>query len=243
MDRAPADRPDTAGMVIAGVLLLLAVGDLLGHEHAAARADLRDGAEGDALCDRARASPFWPPAISFWPGAATFPPREDIDPQAIVLILGGLAALIAIIGLGGGFIAATTILFVDHRAAFGRRAFHIDLAIGLVLAVAIYLLFDKLLTLSLPAGPLERLILRPGHGRPQLLDPGPRCRDAAHQPAVRADRRAARHCRRRAARHRPGADRGPASSRSPSSSIPPARSSCSPASTTAACTAARPPPS
>jgi len=67
-------------------------------------------------------------------------------------------ALIAIIGLGGGFIPATTILFAATAASFGRRAIHIDVAIGLVLALAIYLLFDKLLTLSLPAGPLERLL-------------------------------------------------------------------------------------
>ncbi|MGH8429638.1 MAG: tripartite tricarboxylate transporter TctB family protein, partial [Solimonas sp.] len=84
--------------------------------------------------------------------------RDRIDPRAIALIVGGLAALIATIGLGGGFIAATTILFAVTSAAFGRRAIHIDLAIGLVLALSIYLLFDKLLALSLPAGPLERLL-------------------------------------------------------------------------------------
>ena len=91
-------------------------------------------------------------------GAATFPRARASIRKAIVLILGGLAALIAIIGLGGGFIPATTILFVATAAAFGRRAIHIDLAIGLVLALVVYLLFDKLLTLSLPAGPLERLL-------------------------------------------------------------------------------------
>jgi len=85
------------------------------------------------------------------------PPRESPDPKPILLILGGLAALIALIGLGGGFIPATAILFATTAAAFGRRAFHIDLAIGLVLGTAAYLLFDKLLTLTLPAGPLERL--------------------------------------------------------------------------------------
>jgi len=87
-----------------------------------------------------------------------FPPREDIDLKAIVLILGGLAALIAIIGLGGGFIPATAILFAATSTAFGRRAVHIDLAIGAVLGIAVYLLFDKLLTLALPAGPIERLL-------------------------------------------------------------------------------------
>jgi putative tricarboxylic transport membrane protein len=86
------------------------------------------------------------------------PERESADPKALALILGGLAALIAIIGLGGGFIIATAILFAATAAAFGRRAFHIDLAIGFVLGLCVFLMFDKLLTLSLPAGPLERLL-------------------------------------------------------------------------------------
>ena len=86
------------------------------------------------------------------------PPRESADPKAIILILGGLAALITIIGLGGGFIPATAILFAATAAAFGRKAFLTDLAIGFVLALVIFLIFDKLLTLSLPSGPLERLL-------------------------------------------------------------------------------------
>ena len=86
------------------------------------------------------------------------PPREGSDPKAIAQILGGLAILIAIIGFGGGFIPATTVLFTMTAAAFGRRAFLVDLAIGFVLAFVIYLLFDTLLSLSLPAGPLERLL-------------------------------------------------------------------------------------
>jgi putative tricarboxylic transport membrane protein len=86
------------------------------------------------------------------------PVRESADPKAIQRILGGLAALIAVIGLGGGFIAATALLFAMTAAAFGRRAFLADLAFGLVLGAVIYLVFDRILTLSLPAGPLERLI-------------------------------------------------------------------------------------
>lgn len=86
------------------------------------------------------------------------PARESADPKSILLILGGLAALIALIGLGGGFIPATAILFATTAAAFGRRDFLTDLAIGLGLGLLIFLLFDKLLTLSLPAGPLERLL-------------------------------------------------------------------------------------
>jgi putative tricarboxylic transport membrane protein len=86
------------------------------------------------------------------------PERETTDFRAIILILGGLAVLIALIGFGGGFILATAILFAATSAAFGRRAFFVDLLIGLALGVVIFLLFDKLLTLSLPMGPIERLI-------------------------------------------------------------------------------------
>jgi putative tricarboxylic transport membrane protein len=86
------------------------------------------------------------------------PPRESADPKAILLIMGGLAALIALIGLGGGFIFATAILFATTSAAFGRKAFITDLLIGLGLGLVIFLIFDKLLTLSLPSGPLERFL-------------------------------------------------------------------------------------
>jgi putative tricarboxylic transport membrane protein len=86
------------------------------------------------------------------------PPRESADSKAILLILGGLAAVIAIIGLGGGFIVSMTLLFAMTATAFGRVDYLADLAIGFVLAFAVYLMFDKLLSLSLPAGPLERLL-------------------------------------------------------------------------------------
>lgn len=86
------------------------------------------------------------------------PRRESLQWKPIVFILGGLAMLIALIRFGGGFILATSILFACTSAAFGRRAFLKDLAIGFVISVIIYVLFSKLLTLSLPVGPLERLI-------------------------------------------------------------------------------------
>jgi putative tricarboxylic transport membrane protein len=87
-----------------------------------------------------------------------FPERDEADPKAILLILGGVVALIVLIGVGGGFIPATAILFVATAAAFGRRALVTDLVIGLVLALVVYLIFAKLLALSLPIGPIERLM-------------------------------------------------------------------------------------
>jgi putative tricarboxylic transport membrane protein len=83
---------------------------------------------------------------------------EDMDFRPVLLILGGLAMMIAIIGLGGGFIPAMTVLFATTATAFGRRAIVADLIIGLVIATIIYLAFSKLLTLGLPEGPLERLL-------------------------------------------------------------------------------------
>jgi putative tricarboxylic transport membrane protein len=79
------------------------------------------------------------------------------DRGAVLTIMGGFLALTACIGLGGGFIPAMTILFAVTAWAFGRRAPFVDAGIGFGLSVIIYLLFSKLLALSLPMGPLEKL--------------------------------------------------------------------------------------
>jgi putative tricarboxylic transport membrane protein len=86
------------------------------------------------------------------------PARDSLDWRPIILILGGLACLITLIALGGGFMIGTAVLFAATSAAFGRRALLTDLLIGAVIAVVVYLLFAKLLALSLPAGPLEHLL-------------------------------------------------------------------------------------
>jgi putative tricarboxylic transport membrane protein len=83
---------------------------------------------------------------------------EDMEFRPVLLIMAGLAMMIAIIGLGGGFIPAMTVLFATTATAFGRRAIVADLIIGVVIATVIYLAFSKLLTLGLPQGPLERLL-------------------------------------------------------------------------------------
>jgi putative tricarboxylic transport membrane protein len=85
------------------------------------------------------------------------PVPEHADGIAIGWIAFGLVALLLCIAFGAGFILATTILFAVTSRAFGRRALLVDATIGFGLGVAIHLLFSKLLTLSLPAGPLEHL--------------------------------------------------------------------------------------
>ena len=157
MNTSVAKRIDTAGLVIAGCLLLLAAIIFWDTTNLQLAPTYGVGpqampyvvASGLALLAIGN-------AVLAWRG--DFPEREEFDPRAIAMILGGLAALIAIIGLGGGFIMATAILFATTATAFGRRAIPTDFAIGFALGFAVYLLFDKLLTLSLPAGPLERLL-------------------------------------------------------------------------------------
>src|SRR3954451_21478616 len=154
---AETRKPDTAGMVIAGVLLLIAL--VIFWDASAMQVATTYGMGPQAMPYVIATGMALLAAGNLWLAwRGDFPARESFDPKAIMLILGGLAALIAIIGLGGGFIPATAVLFATTAAAFGRKAIHIDLGIGLVLAFAVYLLFDKLLTLSLPAGPIERLL-------------------------------------------------------------------------------------
>ena len=157
MDASSSTRPDTAGMVIAGVLLVIAL--VIFWDTASLQLAPTYGL-GPKAMPYAVAIGMAALAIGnfalAWRGE--FPEREAVEPKAILLILGGLAALIAIIALNGGFIPATAILFAATAAAFGRRAILTDLAIGLALGVVVYLVFDKLLTLSLPAGPIERLL-------------------------------------------------------------------------------------
>lgn len=153
----PPRRVDRAGIVIAALLAVLAVvlvWDARGLQSAAMYG------MGPEAMPIVVASGLALLAIGNFIDAlrGNLPARESADPVPVVLILVGLALLIAIIGFGGGFILATSALFVTTSAAFGRRAILIDAIIALVMSTLIYLAFDRLLTLSLPAGPLERLL-------------------------------------------------------------------------------------
>lgn len=83
---------------------------------------------------------------------------EQTDWKAIGWIAVALTGLLLSIGLGGGFILGATLLFAFTARAFGRKKLIADLLIGAVLGLLVYLLFHGLLTLTLPAGPLERLL-------------------------------------------------------------------------------------
>lgn len=79
------------------------------------------------------------------------------DWKAVGLVGLALASLIICIAMGGGFVLGSALLFAFTARAFGRTRFIADFAIGVVIGFLIFLLFNKLLSLSLPVGPLERL--------------------------------------------------------------------------------------
>ena len=89
---------------------------------------------------------------------SALPEREAYDPRAVMWIAVGMIALIGTIGVGGGFVIAMMLLFATTARAFGRTAFLMDLLIGFVLGILLYEMFTRLLTLSLPEGPIERFL-------------------------------------------------------------------------------------
>lgn len=156
-DGAPPRRIDTAGIVIAAVLALLAVVLVVDALRIQANVVYGMGPQAVPIIIAIGLGVLAAGnLINALSGGDVEP--EDMDFRPVLLILAGLAIMITLIGIGGGFIPAMTVLFAATATAFGRRAIVTDVVIGFVLAVLIYLAFSKLLTLGLPQGPLERLL-------------------------------------------------------------------------------------
>lgn len=91
-----------------------------------------------------------------------FTPRDAAPATnlaALAWILGGLAVLAACVQMGGGFIVGSTALFVGTARAFGQPVGARSVGIGLLLTTLVFLFFARVLSLSLPVGPLEQLLL------------------------------------------------------------------------------------
>ena len=86
-----------------------------------------------------------------------FPERDDLEFGRVGWILGGFLAQIVLLNLAG-FSIATGLLFALAARGFGGKPLWLTIPIGIALSFVVYLLFSKGLQLSLPQGPLERLI-------------------------------------------------------------------------------------
>ncbi|MDH2328826.1 tripartite tricarboxylate transporter TctB family protein [Cereibacter sp. SYSU M97828] len=93
-------------------------------------------------------------AFAAWRG--DFPEREPQQIAPVVWIVAGLAGQMLLLHVAG-FSLATAILFAFTARAFGKRNLAVNLAVGIIFAFLVWVVFSQLLMLHLPAGPLERL--------------------------------------------------------------------------------------
>jgi putative tricarboxylic transport membrane protein len=85
------------------------------------------------------------------------PPRQA--PAPVLWIMGGLVGQLALLHVAG-FVVSGAILFGMTARGFGQKPLWRNLLVGFALAFVIYGVFDRLLKLNLPGGPIELLIFR-----------------------------------------------------------------------------------
>lgn len=85
-----------------------------------------------------------------------FPVRERQQYGPVVWIVGGLVAQMLLLKVAG-FSVATGLLFAMTAAGFGKRKLWFTIPVGIAFSFVVWVIFAKLLQLSLPTGPLEHL--------------------------------------------------------------------------------------
>ena len=157
LQRKPERRPDRAALVIAAVLLLLAA--IVAFDAS------RVGGGGQY----ARIGPQTIPyviaiclaGLGFWTILEAirgdFPEREHQELRPVLWIVAGLLIQLLTIRFVG-FSIATGVLFALVARGFDERRFWISIPFGIVLALVVWVIFARGLSLTLPHGPLEDAI-------------------------------------------------------------------------------------
>lgn len=153
----PARRPDGAALFTAAALAIL--GAVIFWDSARLPADT--GYSGIGPADVPRLIAICLVFLGLWTaidglrGTRDTPPAQKMSP--VLWIIGGLGAQLVLLGIAG-FSIATGLLFACTARAFGYRRLLIALPVGILACLAVYGLFDRLLQLNLPTGPLETAI-------------------------------------------------------------------------------------
>ena len=151
-------RPDWAALVIAAGLLALALlvawdASRLGSGGAYARIGPQSIPYVIAICLA---------GLSVWTVIAAyrhdFPEREPQEFAPVLWIVGGLIAQMALIKFTG-FSIATGILFAMTARGLGKISLPLALLSGILISAFVWFVFARILQLTLPAGPLEHLMI------------------------------------------------------------------------------------
>lgn len=151
-------RPDRAALVIAACLGIAAI--VIAWQTA-----VMPGAAGYARIGPTT-FPYAIAAVLFvlaiWTAVAAmrgeFPEREEQRVGPIVWIVGGLVAQMLLLKFVG-FSVATGLLFAATARAFGRGPLWLTIPLGIIIAGVIWLIFARGLSLTLPAGPVEDILV------------------------------------------------------------------------------------
>ena len=95
-------------------------------------------------------------AIEAWRG--DFPEREKQEFGPVLWIVGGLLVQMILIKFVG-FSIATALLFAMTAHGLGRVSLPKALIAGILISAAVWFVFARILQLTLPAGPLEHLMI------------------------------------------------------------------------------------
>lgn len=87
----------------------------------------------------------------------SFPARETGRITPMLWVVAGLVSQILLLSTAG-FSIATGLLFAFTAKGFGRGPLWLTIPVGIVFALIVWFIFARGLQLSLPAGPLERLL-------------------------------------------------------------------------------------
>lgn len=153
----PERRPDGAALVVAAILAGIAV--VIFWQTAQMRVPPVQQRVGPTVFPYVVATGLALLAVGTVVSALRngFPERSKDDFRPILWIVGGLVAQILLLSTAG-FSIATGVLFSFTAKAFGRGPLWRTTAIGAVFAFIVWFMFAKGLQLSLPAGPVERLL-------------------------------------------------------------------------------------
>ena len=154
---AAPHRPDRAGFVIAILLAVLAA--VIFYETRSMKVTAAYARVGPTTFPYVIAAGLAILAVGTALSALRggFPERDPERLGPIVWIVGGLVLQLLLLK-PAGFSIATGLLFALTAKGFGRGPLWLTIPMGIVFALAIWFVFAQILMLSLPAGPLEKLV-------------------------------------------------------------------------------------